>query len=255
MLIKDLPPRLQFRGTLHLESPPSSQAAGDAPRLQAGHPAPDAHQYGMSFLRHLCLLLLLGLSSCTYFANKIAAWKASKKSAAEKRVGEARVIGVIEMVNPEQNYVLINCEQRMDIPAGTEVLSQGINGTDAKLRVTPERKGNYITADITLGVPQLRDLVIYQVKSEEAPQPDPITAPTTAPTVATGAVAPLAPVMQADVLPSLNAPYQPLAPGQPSGAPATAGAPPPLQQGPLPPASKAGDEPPADLSKLPPVIR
>lgn len=210
----------------------------------------------MSFLRHLCLLLLLGLSSCSYFANKIAAWKASKKSPAEKRIGEAKVIGVIEMVNPEQNYVLINCEQRMNIPAGTEVLSQGVNGTDARLRVTPERKGNYITADITLGIPQLRDLVIYQVKSDDVDtQPATTIAPTTAPTTAMGAGAPLTPVMQADVLPALNAPYQPPAPFQPSGVPATAGAPPPLQQGPLPPASKAEDESAPDLSKLPPVIR
>ena len=31
MLIIDLPPRLQFRGTLHLESPSSSQAAANRP--------------------------------------------------------------------------------------------------------------------------------------------------------------------------------------------------------------------------------
>ena len=109
---------------------------------------------GMKFLRHLCLPLLLGLSSCTYLSNKFGGRMSTKKSSADKRIGEAKLIGVIEMVNPEQNYVLINCEQRVDIPAGTEIISQGVNGSDAKLRVTPERKGNYITADITQGTPQ-----------------------------------------------------------------------------------------------------
>jgi hypothetical protein len=197
----------------------------------------------MKFLRHLCLLLLLGLSSCSYLAKKFGS---SKKSPEDKRVGEAKVIGVIELVNPEQNYVLINCEHRVDIPAGTEIISQGINGTDAKLKVTPERKGNYITADITQGTPQLRDLVVYQVK-RDAPPP-----PTT--TTASGAIVPLAPVMRADVIPPLDAPFQPIAPVQPSFVPSPA-PPPPLQQAPAAPAPVKKEEPAVDLSKLPPVIR
>lgn len=174
----------------------------------------------MKFLRYLYLPLLLGLSSCTYFENKFGGWGTSKKSSEDKSIGEAKVIGVIELVNPEQNYVLINCEHRVDIPAGTEIISQGINGTDAKLRVTPERKGNYITADITQGTPLVRDLVVYQIK-RDAPPP-----PTT--TTASGAIVPLRPVMQADVIPPLDAPFQPMAPVQPSYIPAPT-APPPLR--------------------------
>jgi hypothetical protein len=203
---------------------------------------------GMSFLRHLCLPLLLGLSSCTYLENKFGAWTpgSSKKSDEDKRIGEAKVIGVVEMVNPEQNYVLINCEQRVDIPPGTEIISLGVNGSDAKLRVTPERKGNYITADITQGTPQVRDLVVYQVKRGEAP------ATTITPT---GAIVPLTPVMQADVIPPLDAPFQPMAPAQRAFTPAEPPLPPLRQipQAPAPP--PAAEEPAADLSKLPPVIR
>jgi hypothetical protein len=202
----------------------------------------------MSFLRHLCLLLLLGLSSCSYFEKKFGSGKASssKKSDEDKRVGEAKVIGVIELVNPEQNYVLINCEQRVDIPPGTEIISQGTNGTDAKLRVTPERKGNYITADITQGTPQLHDLVVYKVIRGNAPA----TAAATAPVV------PLVPVMQADVIPPLDAPFQPMAPAPRAFTPAEPPLP-PIRQLPQAPApqSPAANEPPADLSKLPPVIR
>ncbi len=188
----------------------------------------------------------------------------SNKSPKDKKLGEAKVIGVIEMVNPEQNYVLINCEQRVNIPAGTEIISQGVNGSDARLKVTPERKGNYITADITQGMPQLRDLVVYQVKSAEG------AAPSAAPMVAPDAVqVPLTPIMQADVPPPLNTPFQPMAPfksmqGQtpPPGStqlPVNQTPPSMLQPIPLPPSpsktTRPADEPAADLSKLPPVIR
>ncbi len=197
----------------------------------------------MKFLRHLCLPLLLGLSSCTYLENKFGSLK---KSSEDKSVGQAKVIGVIEMVNPEQNYVLINCEHRVDIPAGTEIISQGVNGTDAKLKVTPERKGNYITADITQGTPLVRDLVLFQIK-RDAPPP-----PTTA--TPSGAIVPLTPVMQADTIPPLDAPFQPMAPVQPTYIPAPT-APPPLRQAAPAPAPPPQEEPTADLSKLPPVIR
>ena len=205
-------------------------------------PPPMSISRGMLFPRLLCLLLLLGLSSCSYFEKKFGSKK--PKPDEDKRIGEAKVIGVIEMVNPEQNYVLINCEQRVDIPPGTEIISQGTNGTDAKLRVTPERKGNYITADITQGTPQLHDLVVYKVIRGEAPAPAAPTAP----------VAPLVPIMQADVIPPLNAPFQPMAPVPPAQRPFTPAEPPlpPIRQLPQTPAA---DEPPADLSKLPPVIR
>lgn len=211
---------------------------------------------GMLSLRHLCLAaLLLGLSGCTYFENKFAAMSAaSKKSAKDKRIGEAKVIGVIEMVNPEQNYVLINCEQRVDIPAGTEIICQGVNGTDAKLKVSPERKGNYITADIVTGTPQLHDLVIYQVKSDGTPaQAQPQPGP-----LAPGPATPLTPIMQADVIPPLNTPFQPMAPVQPGALPQqplTQQPPPFPVQAPAMPRQQPADEPAPDLSKLPPVIR
>lgn len=208
--------------------------------------------------RHLCLLLLLGLSSCTYLGNKLGGMMPSfsKKKPGDKKIGEAKVIGVIELVNPEQNYVLINCEQRVDIPAGTEIISQGVNGPDGKLKVTPERKGNYITADITQGLPQLRDLVVYQVKPGDLPAS---SSPPPPMATAGGAIVPMTPVMQADVIPPLNTPFQPMGqlrstvmppPSLPPPAPM-----PQQRQMPQPPVPQPAEEPAADLSKLPPVIK
>ena len=189
-------------------------------------------------LRFICIVLLLGLTSCSYLIGKAVGSKlSSKKSPADNRTGEAKVIGVIELVNPEQNYVLINCEQRLNIPAGTEIVSQNADGSKTKLKVTPERKGNYITADITEGTPQLRDIVLYKIKPGEVPVPAPVTIS------AGGTVVPLTPVMQADVIPPLDAPFQPIAPLKPSPAPTP------------PPANVPTEEPAPDLSKLPPVIR
>ncbi len=222
------------------------------------------HLWGMSFQRHLCLAaLLVGLSNCTYLEQKFGGMMPSfsKKTDGDKKIGEAKVIGVIELVNPEQNYVLINCEQRVDIPAGTEIISQGVNGSDARLKVTPERKGNYITADITQGMPQLKDLVVYQVKPGESQlgqqQPPPLV-PT-----AGGGMVPMAPTMRADVIPPLNAPFQPIGPMRstvepPANLPKP---PPPPQEQPPPrqvqkaPAPPPAEEPKADLSKLLPVVR
>lgn len=199
----------------------------------------------MRILRLTSLFLLLGLPGCSYVIGKAAGWGMfDKKLSKDNRIGEAKVIGVIELVNPEQNYVLINCEQRLNIPAGTEIVSQNADGSKTKLKVTPERKGNYITADITEGTPQLRDLVLYKIKPGDVPTAAPVT------TTASGDVVPLTPVMQADVIPPLDAPYQPLTPVKPAPSPA----PPPQLKAP-PAAPPSEPEPAPDLSKLPPVVR
>lgn len=205
----------------------------------------------MRALHLLCLLPLLGLSSCSFVMGKYAAWKLSSQKKPDNRVGEAKVIGVIELVNPEQNYVLINCEQRLNIPAGTEIIAQNADGSKTKLKVSPERKGNYITADIVEGTPQLRDIVLYQVKAGELPAQNAVPgAPAEGPAV------PLTPVMQADVIPPLGTPFQPLTPMKPVTTPV---APAPVVPAPVPssppPPKPATEGPAADPGKLPPVVR
>lgn len=206
----------------------------------------------MLILRQLGIAGLLALSSCTYFMGKYAAWKLSSAKNSDKRMGEAKVVGVIELVNPEQNYVLINCEQRLNIPVGTEIVSQSADGTKTKLKVTPERKGNYITADITEGAPQVRDLVLYQVRPGELAAAAQGTAPAT---TVSGPPVQLTPVMQADVIPPLDAPFQPMAPVKPAATPVAQPTlkTPPSAPPPVTPSSVPETAP--DLSKLPPVIR
>lgn len=204
----------------------------------------------MRRLHVICLLPLLGLSSCTYLVGKAAKMGMFDKQlekAKGKGTGKAKLIGTIEMVNPEQNYVLINCTQRLNIPAGTEIVAQGADGTKATLKVTPEHKGNYITADITEGEPKVQDLVLYQLQPGDLPPPG--MQPGATPGLqAEGPPVNLTPIMPADVIPPLDAPFQPMTPTPLRGAPPAPPLPPTAAPIPL-------NEPVPDPGNLPPVIR
>lgn len=206
----------------------------------------------MRRLRVICLLpLLLGFNSCTYLVGKAArAGMFDKTLEKTKPKGEAKLIGTIELVNPEQNYVLINCDQRLNLPAGTDIVSHGADGTNSKLKVTPERKGNYITADITEGTPHVQDLVLYRLPSS-GEVADHAAAGASLPPLE-GPPVHLTPVMQADVIPPLDTPFQPMPAVQmnvPSPAPMRLPPPPQPQEPAQPPQVEF------DPSKLPPVVR
>lgn len=203
----------------------------------------------MPTLRLISMLMLLGLSGCTWATSKTGGFFA-KKLTKDNRTGEVKVVGVIDMVNPEQNYVLINCEQRLNLPAGTEIIAQNADGSKVKLRVTPERKGNYITADIKEGTPQVKDLVLYQTKKGELPAPGTLTAGGSPAAPAEGPPVNLTPIMQADVIPPLDAPFQAVGRQAPMAAPPGAA----LMAQPVPP-RQPDAQPEPDTSGLPPVVR
>ncbi len=72
------------------------------------------------------------------------------------------LVGIVEMVNPEQEYVLIRCEQMPAFSPGTELVAVSALGERSRLVLTPERKGWYITADIREGRPEVTHLVIHE---------------------------------------------------------------------------------------------
>lgn len=125
--------------------------------------------------RH-CLLLLLvcvQLASCSLLKKK----KAEEKPGP---VGKATLIGMIEMVNPEQNYVVIRCDTPPAIQPGTELIALNSLGTRSRLVLSPERKGYYLTADIKEGSPSVANLVLLPQSaavpaaplSEPRPEPE-----------------------------------------------------------------------------------
>ena len=154
------------------------------------------------------------------------------------------------MVNPEQQYVLINCEHRRHLPVGTELIALDASGAKSKLVTTPERKGNFITADIMEGSPTVSSLALLKVRDSDAlPAPPVPGAPATTP----------ANVPQVIEAPGGSLPPIPeiVFPGQ-SSSPHVPSAPlPPLDDSlPLPkPLVPGSQPPPMDLSKFPPVIK
>lgn len=131
------------------------------------------------------------------------------------------LVGIVEMVNPEQNYVLIRCEQVPVLAAGTALIALDASGAEAALVLSPERKGRYLTADIRSGQPQVSNLVLHRTTASPAtasasaaaaesaaPQPSTVPPPTSPP------VAPMPLEPPADPAPALPLPSVP-APGAP----------------------------------------
>lgn len=163
-----------------------------------------------------------------------------KKKEKEKPAGpKTMLVGIVEMVNPEQNYVLIRCEVLPDFGAGTELVAVDATGTETKLKLTPERKGRYLTADILSGQPKVMNLVVRRTSGNE-PLKVP-TAPTPVnPAPGTEAPMPLIPTLPSISLESINAQQFPQSPG-----PAGAEVPPPA----VPPAA------PAPVGELEPPVQ
>lgn len=107
-----------------------------------------------------CLLLIcLAGMGCSLF----------RKEKPKDDTPRALHIGTVQMVNPEQEYVLIRCEQLYNLPPGTEVTAISPEGKPALLKLTPERKGWFWTADIQEGSPETGHVVFYRKNGAALP--------------------------------------------------------------------------------------
>jgi hypothetical protein len=121
-------------------------------------------------MRHLLIILCV---AC--LANGCALKKKKPSAKPPGPVGPATLLGMVEMVNPEQNYVLIRCDQMPALADGTQLTTLGADGSKATLLLTPERKGRYLTADIKEGQPAVNHLVLLPKSS--LPPPPAVTEP------------------------------------------------------------------------------
>lgn len=110
-------------------------------------------------------LCMLSIPACSYLAGNIL--RKPLKKFQDSHMGQAVLIGSIEMVNPEQNYVLIHCDSRPMLNAGVELIALDANGQQSKLVVTPERKDNYLTADIKEGMPSVGNLALQKIHASD----------------------------------------------------------------------------------------
>lgn len=86
-----------------------------------------------------------------------------KKEPGGKEERTDTFVGVIESVNPEQQFVLVRMEQRLTLAAGTRLETRATNGLRSELMVSPERKLNFLAADIINGLPHAGDIVVIPI--------------------------------------------------------------------------------------------
>jgi hypothetical protein len=112
----------------------------------------------------LAALLLMACVHCTLFR---------KKKPVEREALTEAVVGQVEMVNTEQNFVLIFCPNRTSWQPGTVFTIREGELDVAEVKVTPERQGAYTAADITSGNPQKGQAVVWKAPVGTAPLPSP----------------------------------------------------------------------------------
>jgi hypothetical protein len=119
------------------------------------------------------LFLLCGLLACLLSASSCGLLNDlfSRKHPTEHAKSSDMLIGVIESVNPEQKFVLVRTDLRMVLPTGTKLESRSLRGAKASLVLTPERKTNFLSADIADGLPMVGDIVILPAQAAPLPAP------------------------------------------------------------------------------------
>ena len=125
----------------------------------------------MNGLRLLLITLLLPTTSCVAVRNLFR--KKPDTAEAKPEAPRPTTIGIIEAVNPDAKFVIVHLNANSLVPVGTELTSLDAAGQSAKLKVTPERKSIFISADIISGTPQKGDSVIQgaaPAKAIDAPQ-------------------------------------------------------------------------------------
>lgn len=111
----------------------------------------------------LALMICLGLASCSLVGAGLRKLRSKKKKPeAEQKDNTVHVIGVIELVNPEQRFVLIRMHGKLAIPAGREITAMDAGGAQTKLKVSPEKKQDFLIADIVDGNPRAGNLVVFK---------------------------------------------------------------------------------------------
>ncbi len=126
----------------------------------------------------LSLALGLSLAGCGILDRKDDGKIEGSENSPE---GETFLIGLVELVNPDQRFVLIRTQSKVNIPAGHILSTLDATGARGRIKVSPEKKPNLITADIIEGNPRIGNIVSYQPKMQGAQTPASPAAPSDQP--------------------------------------------------------------------------
>ena len=110
------------------------------------------------FIQLLVLGALLSLTTSCGLVARAFRSKPKPKSAADS--SKEMFIGVVDLVNPEQHFVLVRTVVNLALRSGTSLEIRSPEGNKSSATVTPEHKSNFISADIASGMPKRGDAVI-----------------------------------------------------------------------------------------------
>jgi len=99
-----------------------------------------------------------------WFADDEAGQKAAEEAEAAAKPAapqpESASIGTVHMVDHTHDFLLIRASRNTSIQYGTPLISQSPGGKQsAELKLSPERKGAFLVADIVKGSPDVGDVV------------------------------------------------------------------------------------------------
>lgn len=168
------------------------------------------------FLHFLLLpLLCLSLSGCGIVAK---AFRSKPKPDENDKKPKDLFIGVIDMVNPEQHFVLIKTGIQLKLQPGWKLETRpSSGGPKSVLVITPEQKMNFLSADVVEGFPQQGEMVVLPPQAGSAAAPGAPGSPSAPPLPTSGGLTP-----------GQASPQQPQQPAKPLIAPNGDVLPPPI---------------------------
>lgn len=200
----------------------------------------------------LAISLCFAVPSCSLIGKGLRKlpWKKKKKDT-EKKDDAMKIIGVVELVNPDQHFVLIRTQGKLLLNPGLVIYAMDGAGGQSKLKVSPEKKQDFLIADIVDGSPRMGNVVLFKPDKSAVPPPadpnQPVVGPGPPPNQPPPPDLPVQPPPISPVnaneftRPGMN----PAAPAQPS----------PIPQQPVPGAPGSDTIPVPGQVQLPPVIR
>jgi hypothetical protein len=113
-----------------------------------------------SLARHLLLpALCFSLCGCGVVSRNLHSHGEKEKDKEDPKPKDL-FIGVVEMVNPEQHFVLIRTGIQLKLQPGWKLETRPVSGSKSVLVITPEQKQNFLSADIAEGYPQQGEMVV-----------------------------------------------------------------------------------------------
>jgi len=147
-----------------------------------------AQSCAVQVVRQICRVLILvsvtGFAGCRTLSFKKDSELTVEETAAAAAAAEAQKpapvtlpVGVIHHVDEAAGFVLIRSSRSLQLEPGTILTVHGGQGVEsATVKVSPARKGSFLTADIVGGVPKRGEQTTMQYSSQSIEAP-PMGAP------------------------------------------------------------------------------